>query len=53
MYTRGAQSDFDAWENEFNNPGWGFKDLLPLFQKVSLSIYNSVFQLYLLLKIAR
>ncbi|KIL67110.1 GMC oxidoreductase [Amanita muscaria Koide BX008] len=33
MYTRAAASDYDDWEKKYNNPGWGFKDLLPLLQK--------------------
>ncbi|KAM6500140.1 hypothetical protein JOM56_003154 [Amanita muscaria] len=34
MYTRAAASDYDDWEKKYNNPGWGFKDLLPLLKKV-------------------
>ncbi|KAJ3549123.1 hypothetical protein NM688_g5215 [Phlebia brevispora] len=34
MYTRAAASDYDAWEQTYANPGWGFKDLLPLFNKL-------------------
>lgn len=48
MYTRGAQSDYDGWENEFNNPGWGFNNLLPLFQKVC---FQDGFRLYEILRI--
>ncbi|KIL67101.1 GMC oxidoreductase [Amanita muscaria Koide BX008] len=33
MYTRAAASDYDDWEVKYNNPGWGFNDLLPLLQK--------------------
>ncbi|KAF8905672.1 GMC oxidoreductase-domain-containing protein, partial [Mucidula mucida] len=33
MYTRAAASDYDDWENKFNNPGWACKDLLPLLKK--------------------
>lgn len=29
MYTRGCASDYD----DFNQPGWGFKDILPLARK--------------------
>ncbi|KAF7796088.1 hypothetical protein EIP86_007259 [Pleurotus ostreatoroseus] len=34
MYTRGSASDYDAWEQIYGNPGWGFKDLSPLFKKL-------------------
>ena len=34
MYTRGAASDYDDWETEHENPGWGYENLLPLFKKV-------------------
>ncbi|CAE6427618.1 unnamed protein product [Rhizoctonia solani] len=30
MYSRGAASDYDDW----NTPGWGSKDLMPLLQKI-------------------
>ncbi|KAJ7170886.1 GMC oxidoreductase-domain-containing protein [Mycena crocata] len=33
MYTRGAASDYDDWETVYGNPGWGSKDLIPLFKK--------------------
>ncbi|KAK0201048.1 GMC oxidoreductase-domain-containing protein [Desarmillaria ectypa] len=33
LYNRPAASDFDAWETEYSNPGWGSKDLIPLLQK--------------------
>ncbi|VDC02039.1 unnamed protein product [Peniophora sp. CBMAI 1063] len=33
MYTRGAASDYDDWEQMYSNPGWGSKDLIPLMQK--------------------
>ncbi|KAJ7031361.1 GMC oxidoreductase-domain-containing protein [Mycena alexandri] len=32
MYTRASPSDYDDWEN-FDNPGWGSKDLIPLSNK--------------------
>ena len=34
MYTRAAASDYDDWEKEFNNPGWGSKEIIPLIKKV-------------------
>ncbi|KAK0231695.1 GMC oxidoreductase-domain-containing protein [Armillaria nabsnona] len=33
LYNRPAASDFDCWENEFGNEGWGSKDIIPLLQK--------------------
>ncbi|KAK0497831.1 GMC oxidoreductase-domain-containing protein [Armillaria luteobubalina] len=33
LYNRPAASDFDTWETEYSNPGWGSKDLIPLLQK--------------------
>ncbi|KAJ7649961.1 GMC oxidoreductase-domain-containing protein [Roridomyces roridus] len=33
MYTRGAASDYDDWENVYGNTGWASKDLIPLFAK--------------------
>jgi alcohol oxidase len=38
MYTRAAASDYDDWENIYENPGWGSKDLIPLLKKVFLSM---------------
>ncbi|OIW28820.1 alcohol oxidase [Coniochaeta ligniaria NRRL 30616] len=32
VWTRGAKSDYDAWE-ALGNPDWGWKDLLPYFDK--------------------
>jgi choline dehydrogenase len=32
LYVRGFPSDFDAWEAA-GNPGWGWRDVLPLFRK--------------------
>ncbi|KAL7627358.1 hypothetical protein AAE478_001550 [Parahypoxylon ruwenzoriense] len=32
VWTRGSAADFDAWER-LGNPGWGWSDLLPYFQK--------------------
>lgn len=34
MYTRAAPSDYDEWEKEYKNPGWGSKDIIPLLKKV-------------------
>ncbi|KAL1942491.1 hypothetical protein VTO73DRAFT_6093 [Trametes versicolor] len=34
MYTRAPASDFDDWANVYNNPGWAFKDVLPLIKKI-------------------
>ncbi|KAI0066444.1 alcohol oxidase-like protein [Artomyces pyxidatus] len=33
MYTRASKSDYDDWETEFGNKGWGSADLIPLLQK--------------------
>ncbi|KAK0201034.1 GMC oxidoreductase-domain-containing protein [Desarmillaria ectypa] len=33
LYNRPAASDFDSWETEFGNEGWGSKDIIPLLQK--------------------
>ncbi|KZV84962.1 alcohol oxidase [Exidia glandulosa HHB12029] len=33
MYTRGAASDYDDWEQKYENPGWGFDGMLPMFKK--------------------
>ncbi|KAI0066446.1 alcohol oxidase-like protein [Artomyces pyxidatus] len=33
MYTRASKSDYDDWETEFGNVGWGSEDLLPLLKK--------------------
>ncbi|PBK85827.1 alcohol oxidase [Armillaria gallica] len=33
LYNRPAASDFDSWENEFGNEGWGSTDIIPLLQK--------------------
>ncbi|KAJ6463036.1 GMC oxidoreductase-domain-containing protein [Mycena vitilis] len=33
MYNRPAASDFDEWETDFGNVGWGSKDLIPMLQK--------------------
>ena len=44
-YTRGVRSDFDEWETEHENPGWGFEGILPYFKKVRprpLHLPNSI-----------
>ncbi|KAJ6541250.1 GMC oxidoreductase-domain-containing protein [Mycena vulgaris] len=33
IYNRPSASDFHDWENEFGNPGWGAKDMIPMLQK--------------------
>ncbi|KAI7227323.1 GMC oxidoreductase [Hortaea werneckii] len=33
FFNRGSAEDYDSWE-ELGNPGWGWKDLLPYFQRV-------------------
>jgi len=35
MVTRAAASDYDDWENEHQNPGWGSAKLISLLKKVS------------------
>jgi GMC oxidoreductase len=37
MYTRASASDYDDWEREYQNPGWGSKDLIPLLAKVNMA----------------
>ncbi|KAF5310605.1 hypothetical protein D9619_007763 [Psilocybe cf. subviscida] len=33
MYNRSSASDYDDWETEHGNPGWGSKEIIPLLQK--------------------
>ncbi|TCD66637.1 hypothetical protein EIP91_001104 [Steccherinum ochraceum] len=33
MYNRVSASEYDDWETKFDNPGWGFCDLIPLLRK--------------------
>jgi choline dehydrogenase-like flavoprotein len=35
-FDRGSAEDYDSWE-KLGNPGWGWKGMLPYFQKASLS----------------
>ena len=32
LYFRGHSKDFDEWES-LGNPGWGWKDVIPFFNK--------------------
>jgi len=34
VYTRPSASDYDDWENVYQNPGWGSKALIPLLRKI-------------------
>ncbi len=36
LYSRPVASDFDDWEKEYSNVGWGAKDMIPLLEKVPL-----------------
>jgi choline dehydrogenase len=40
VYNRGQRTDFDVWA-QLGNPGWGFEDLLPYFNKSETRISNS------------
>ncbi|KAJ8489460.1 hypothetical protein ONZ45_g13566 [Pleurotus djamor] len=40
LYNRPAASDFDDWANEYNNPGWSSKELIPLLQKARVETYE-------------
>ena len=35
LWNRGNQEDYNDWDN-FGNPGWGWRGLLPYFKKVSI-----------------
>lgn len=37
MYTRGHRSDFDTWVYG-GAPGWGYKDILPYFQRLENAV---------------
>jgi len=41
MFDRGSADDYENWE-KLQNPGWGWKDLLPYFQKVRRSTFFEV-----------
>lgn len=41
QYNRPAASDFDEWETEYDNLGWGSKNLIPLVNKVRKSAISS------------
>ena len=45
-YTQPAASDYDDWATVHNNPGWSFKDLLPLIQKVRNVYCSAVHDYY-------
>lgn len=34
VFNRAAPSEYDDWETKYDNPRWGYKDLLPLLKKV-------------------
>lgn len=40
VYTRGAASDYDDWETEYGNTGWGSKHLIPLLKKVQIPVVD-------------
>jgi choline dehydrogenase-like flavoprotein len=40
MFDRGSADDYDNWE-KLQNPDWGWKGLLPYFQKVALQLLHS------------
>jgi choline dehydrogenase len=40
VYMRGLPQDFDDWR-ELGNPGWGFQDVLPFFQRAEELIHVS------------
>ena len=46
MYTRASASDYDAWKTEYENPGWGSDDLIPLLRKVCARDLTLVLLLY-------
>ena len=34
VYTRASASDYDGWERDHGNPGWGSETLVPLLKEV-------------------
>ncbi|CAH0546691.1 unnamed protein product [Brassicogethes aeneus] len=40
MYVRGHPHDFDKWES-LGNPGWSYKDVLPIFKKTEAMHQNN------------
>ncbi|KAF8317354.1 hypothetical protein DL93DRAFT_2076960, partial [Clavulina sp. PMI_390] len=40
LMIRGPKADYDQWA-EWGNEGWAWKDVLPLFKKVILSLSNT------------
>ncbi|KAJ7707067.1 alcohol oxidase [Mycena metata] len=41
LYNRASASDYDDWEVEYSNPGWGSKVLIPLLQKAETYEVNT------------
>ncbi|KAJ7187803.1 GMC oxidoreductase-domain-containing protein [Mycena filopes] len=41
LYNRASASDYDDWEVEYSNPGWGSKVLIPLLIKAETYEVNS------------
>lgn len=41
IWNRGNQDSYDAW-NELGNDGWGWNDLLPYFEKVSIQSHKKL-----------
>ncbi|OYY72574.1 GMC family oxidoreductase [Sphingomonas sp. 28-63-12] len=39
LFVRGARADYDKWAAA-GNPGWGYDDLLPLFQRMENSAFE-------------